>query len=206
VQKQIEGGVREPGTEGSGLVIALLPPGNVARDLALFRRGLFSRLGEASALAFPEMVPLAFASPGGRLATRELEGCWKGIGGSFSSAAPVVSGGLLYLALGGPLEELCSRAAQALRAGGLAPLTAPPLETGVGVFLCRPADPSMALSVAEGMPPPRAAFGDCSLALLALRIGPERDRIPGAFVSLRWRELARARRRGRSPWPPQVMA
>ncbi len=187
-------------------MIALLPPGNVARDLAMFRRELFSLLGEASALAFPEMVPLAFASSPGRLAIRDLAGCWKGIGGSFSSAAPVVSRGLLYLALVGPLEELCSRAAGALRARGLAPWAEPPLEAGMGVFLCRPADPGLALSVAERIPPPRAAFGDCSLALLALRFGPSRDHVPGAFVALRWRELARAGRRGRRPRPPQVMA
>jgi hypothetical protein len=53
-------------------MIALEPPGNVARDLALYRRELFARLGEGSALAFPEIVPQAFASDAGRLSARGL--------------------------------------------------------------------------------------------------------------------------------------
>jgi hypothetical protein len=180
-------------------MIALEPPGNVARDLALFRRELFSRLGEPSALAFPEIVPLAFAATAVGLAARELSGCWKGIGGSFSSAAPVLSGGLLYLALSGPLEELRARA-QALLARGLSPIAEQPLATGIGVFLCRPVDPGRALAEAECAPPPRLSFRDCSLTLYGLGFGAASGR--GPFAALRWRELARAGRRSRDPGSP----
>ena len=56
-------------------MIALEPPGNVARDLALFRRGLFAGLGEGSALAFPETIPLAFAAQDDGIEPRELDAC-----------------------------------------------------------------------------------------------------------------------------------
>lgn len=182
-------------------MIALEPPGNVARDLALFRRELFARLGEPSALAFPEIVPLAFASPAAGPAARELGGCWKGIGGSFSSGAPVLSGGLLYLALSGPFEELGARA-RALVGQERAPVAEPPLATGIGVFLCRPVDPARALAEAESATPPRVSFGDCSLALFGLRFGAASGRSAGPFAALRWRELARAGRHSRDPGGP----
>jgi hypothetical protein len=45
------------------IALALEPPGNIAGDLALYRRRLFSRLGEASALALPETALLVAARP-----------------------------------------------------------------------------------------------------------------------------------------------
>jgi len=169
-------------------MIALEPPGNVARDLALFRRGLFAGLGEGSALAFPETIPLAFAAPGDGIEPRALDACWDGIDGSFSSSGLVVSRGLLYLAIGGPLAPLRARAADAFRAR--APSYAdPPLEAGLGVFLCKPADPPLALALAERIGPPRASFRDCALVLLKLRLGAD------PFAALVWREFARSKRR-----------
>ena len=169
-------------------MIALEPPGNVARDLALFRRSLFAELGEGSALAFPETIPLAFAAQDDGIEPRELDACWDGVEGSFSSSALVLSRGLLYLAMGGPLAPLCARAAYAFRARPPA-YSSPPLEAGLGAFLCKPADPPLALALAERIGPPTISFLDCALVLLKLRLGAD------PFTALVWREFARSRRR-----------
>ena len=179
-------------------IIALEPPGNVARDLARYRRELFSLLGEGSALAFPELVPLAFRSLPGKLPPGALRACWEGIDGAFGSAAPLLSRGLLYLAISGPVAELSARATAAFggTAFGDADLRDAPLEPGIGVFLCRPSDPDRGLREALGIGPPRVVFRDCSLLLLNLRLGSD------PLAAATWRERARARRRtGRSAKP-----
>jgi hypothetical protein len=173
-------------------IVALEPPGNVARELALFRRELFHRLGEGSALAFPEMVPLAYAPPPVApiprgSAARRLAECWGGIEGSFSAAGLQLEGGLLYLSMKGPIAELSARVAAAFgpdpSPGGQA------LAPGIGVFLCRPSDPGLALREAGLMGAPRADFRDCSLTLLGIQTGAD------PFSAAVWRELARAKRR-----------
>jgi hypothetical protein len=169
-------------------LIALEPPGNVARDLALYRRNIFARLGEGSALAFPEMLPFAFASKSVRISQSELEECWDGIEGKFSSTEILISGGLLYLAMRGPIDKLSLRIAETLGGGGL-PIEKPPFEAGIGFFLCRPADPELAAKTALRIGPPRADFRDCSLVRLGLRLGDD------PFAAATWRELGRARRR-----------
>ena len=169
-------------------IVALEPPGNIARELALYRRSLFASLGEASALAFPELAPLAFASGPRRLDARALGDCWAGIEGRFSSGGLLSSGSRLYLELRGPLGELCARVAAAL-GEGLASERSSPLDTGLGIFLCSHPDPEFAASEAERIGPPRVDFLDCSLLLLGLRYAGE------PFSGLAWRELARSRRR-----------
>ncbi len=175
-------------------IIALEPPGNIARDLARYRRELFYRFGEGSALAFPELVPLAFRSPPCKLAPGALGACWEGIDGGFASAAPLVSRGLLYLAISGPVAELSARATALFGAAALGDGSdGPPLEPGIGVFLCRPSDPELGLSEALRIGPPRVDFRDCSLLSLGFRLGSD------PFAAATWRELSRARRRtGRS--------
>jgi hypothetical protein len=174
-------------------MIALEPPGNVAREIALFRRALFARLGEASALAFPELIPLAFAGhpdgPASRSRTRRLlEECWFGIEGAFGGDGALISGGSLYLSMGGPMGAL--RAAAAAMPARGAPLDIKaPLEVGLGFFLCRPADTELALAEATRIGLPRVGFLDCSLVILGLRLGPD------PYAAAAWRELARARRR-----------
>jgi hypothetical protein len=172
-------------------IIALEPPGNVARDLALFRRKLFSVLGEGSALAFPEIVPLAFSSRPRGSEPMDLSDCWQGLEGGFSSSGLLLSGGKLYLSLSGPLDTLSSRASALLLPGEAE--EAMPLEAGLGVFLCRPRDPVAAMEEAERIGAPRADFLDCSLVLLALRYSAD------PFSALRWREQARAKRRTGAP-------
>lgn len=187
------------------LMIALEPPGNIARELALFRRQFFARLGEASALAFPEIVPLAFAgsaSASSRPGRQELASCWTGLEGSFASASAIESRGHLYLAMNGPLEELSSRAVAAFLAARLEAPMESPLATGLGCFLCRSSDPQRALQEAERIGVPRVNFRDCSIVLLGLRYGytgPDRNREVDPLEALSWRELARARRHGVRP-------
>jgi hypothetical protein len=168
-------------------IIALEPPGNVARDLALYRRELFATLGEGSALALPEIIPVAFASPTLRFPYRALAECWSGVEGPFSSSCLGISHGLLYLTFAGPVRTLASRAAVVLSASNSA-VEAAPFEIGKGVFLCRPADPPLALSQAERLRPPRVHFYDCALLLLDLRFGAE------PYSAVAWRELYRAGR------------
>lgn len=186
-------------------IIALVPPGNLARDLALYRRALFSRLGEGSALALPEFAPLAIASPTLRLpsrvaASRFLSDCWEGVAGSFTSSGLSLAGHGLYLSLSGPLELLASRAAaapgasaarEALPAGAAADTPGPPLAAGAGLFLCLPEDPKLALREAQAIGPPRIDFLDCALVLYGVSYAGGRFPLAAAV----WRELARARRR-----------
>ena len=176
-------------------LIALEPPGNVARDLSLYKRRLFSGLGVGSSLAFPEILPLAFAAKAAPPASMALAACWDGIGDGFTSDGLLVIKGILYLALRGPIERLSSRVAELMsgRGGGLYPLD-PPLEPGVGFFLCRPdSDPETALSEALVLEPPRADFRDCALVVLDLSFGPD------PFAAVAWRETARAKRRTGRP-------
>lgn len=168
-------------------MIALEPPGNVARDLALYRRELFSRLGDASALAFPEIAPLATASAAGRLAPGSLELCWRRVDGAFASTSLRAARGILYLALDGPLSELSARASEALEDNG--PKLERHLDAGIGIFLCRHADTALALTAAQRIGPPRVSFLDCSIVLYDFLFGDD------PFAAVRWRERARSKRR-----------
>jgi hypothetical protein len=103
------------------LLLGLEPPGNLARDLALYRRSLFSRFGaargDASAFAFPELSALAFLDPGPASprplkvpALRgALESCWDGIEGSFTSSGLFVEDNSLFLGIEGQWEKLHAR-------------------------------------------------------------------------------------------------
>jgi hypothetical protein len=180
------------------LAIALEPPGNLARELSLYRRTLFKSFGEASALAFPDIVflswslppklPLASRRSPGRLASA-LDSCWIGVEGPFTASGIVSLGDSFLLGLGGPLRALAINAAEAAGRLGLEPDPAPPFEPGLGFFLLKPdgadgsADPSLAGE------PLRMSFLDCSLALLRLDLGPD------PFRAASWKLLARSRRR-----------
>jgi hypothetical protein len=193
-------GGRDSTAHRACLMLALEPPGNVARELSLFRRSLFAKLGDASPRAFPEVAPLAFAVPRidaphrSRAFARALEELWTGIEGAFASCGFTASRNLFYLGLREPAKILSSRADEALEKLGLAAAAEPPLEAGKGFFLCRGAKPepsATSLGVA-----PIIGFRDCSLVLLSFRFGPD------PFSSMTWRELARAKRRtGPSPTP-----
>jgi hypothetical protein len=182
--------------ESSCLILALEPPGNVARDLAEYKRSIFREEGELSALAFPDVLALAcFRSrprPSRELLGAELEECWRGIEGSFGSEALIICRGLVYLSLRGPLAELSSRSLPILAKAGLLPFASPlgaaaPLPEEIGFFICRAWD--RVLDTAVLAPPPELTFNDCSLAILGLRWSGE------PFSALTWKLLARKKRR-----------
>lgn len=183
-------------------MIALEPPGNAARDIALFRRRIFSALGEASALAFPELVPLLWLFPGAPQAARRaglfMRDCWRGIEAPFSTTSPMASGELLYLGLEGPLESLASALRQSLPSAAVDPssptgetqeLTAAPLRPCLGFFLCPCPDHGPALAAASSLDPPRVDFLDCAIVDMTLRSGPD------PFRALSWTIQARETRR-----------
>jgi hypothetical protein len=175
-------------------MLALEPPGNVARDLALFRRSLFSELGEASCFLLPEVAPLAFARrdsrplPSRPAIRRFLREAWEGTTEEvFTSGALIASRDLLYLELQGPLATLAAKARASLKSLSLMESETAPLEAGRGFFVGRSKGPGREIRAIES--PPRVSFRDCSLVLLALRCGGD------PFAAAAWRELAREKRR-----------
>jgi hypothetical protein len=179
------------------LAIVLAPPGNIARELSLYRRLFFSAIGEATARAFPEIVFLSWSlSPDERTASPRSPGrlrallasCWLGVEGAFLSTAPVCRRDLAYLGLSGPVDALVGKATHAASSLGLRPDPAPPLDPGIGFFLFRGPDPRDAIDRAGPVETPRISFLDCSLELLSL----EADEDP--FRAASWTTLARSRR------------
>jgi hypothetical protein len=195
-------------------LLALVPPGNEARKLALFKRELFATRGEVSGLAFPEILPLVWGAgksgfPGPREARRKalrllekrLEGAWSGVEGAFEAQGLVAAGGSLFLDTRGPLEALKGRGLEALRSSfpgrEWKKLPAPSTHFALaacGFFLALegiPAERKTSASARPAQPPspPRLSFRDADLALYAFEANGE----PLALV---WREMARARRKG----------
>jgi hypothetical protein len=190
-------------------MLGLEPPGNMARELALYRRGLFAALGaarlDASAFAFPELSAIAFlnakprAVKGSALA-RGLGGCWAGIKGSFSATRVFVEADSLYLGIEGPWNELRARALEACASLGLEEARESPYAIARGFFLCR--DPKAAPD--ELPTPPKLSFQDCSLVALRLcyRLGAGSG--SDSLAAATWSERARSRRRtGASEEPSQ---
>jgi hypothetical protein len=188
-------------------VLALVPPGSEARKLALFKRALFSATGEASGLAFPEILVLALRSgrldtqgPKGarrkavRLFEKKLGAAWAGIEGGFETDGLVEAGGRLFLAVKGPLESLREAARKEAEAAfpgtewELPPSPSadfqPPSD---GFFLA--AQTALATGAISALSPPRLSFRDADLALFAF----EESREPPALA---WREIARSKRKG----------
>jgi hypothetical protein len=187
-------------SEASCLALALEPPGNIARDLAAFKRRLFAELGEASSLFLPEVAPLALARSRslGALSRsaidRALGEIWTGMAGAFISGGVIVSQGLLYLELEGPYKALVAEAQKAFVTRAFMPYYGAPLEAGRGFFLGLSSGSESERGII--LSPPRISFRDCSLVILGLHFGePPR-------MACTWRELARVKRRsGPSPLP-----
>jgi len=186
-------------------LLALVPPGNEARELALFKRALFAATGEASGLAFPEILPLAWrpGEPGLRgskdarrralrLLERGLGEAWSGIEGGFEAEGLVEAGGSLFLDTKGPLEALRGAALAALGASfpgmeweRLPSSSAPFALAADGFFIALGTISAKGAQVA----PPRLSFRDADLALYAFRTSREP-------LALLWREMARSKRKG----------
>jgi hypothetical protein len=180
------------------LAIALEPPGNIARDISIYRRTLFKSSGEPSALAFPDLAFLSWnLPPEGTLTSRRSPGalgsalasCWIGVGGPFAEAGLAIAGGSLFLRLAGPLRLLTERAAAAAAGLGLSPAAAPPFEPGRGFFLRRTPGESGSEDLPIALEPPPFSFLDCSLALIRFDLGTD------PFRAASWKVLARSRRR-----------
>jgi hypothetical protein len=180
------------------LTIALEPPGNVARDLSLYRRTLFKAYGEPSARAFPDLAFLSWSlSAGGELASRRspgllgsaLDSCWSGVDGPFAATCIVANGDSFLLGLGGKLSELAANATAAAGRLGLEPDDRPPIEPGLGFFLLKPEGVRGSAEPLLAGEPLRFSFLDCSLALLRFDLGPD------PFTGASWRVVARSRRR-----------
>jgi hypothetical protein len=190
-------------------LLALVPPGNEARQLVLYKRALFAATGEASGLGFPEILPLAWRAggpgfPGSkeareralRLLEKRLEEAWKGIEGGFETGGLTEAGGSIFLDTRGPLEALKGGVLSALESSfpgmGWERLPSPSAHFALaadGFFLALgtiPAAPATPTTLAS---PPRLAFRDADLALYAF----EASREPPALL---WRERARSRRKG----------
>ena len=185
------------------LFAALEAPGNVSRDINRLRRALFAQSGETSALAFPDVVPLAYiACPShfspSRVAgvRRALGSCWEGTVGRFETSGVVFAHGSLYLGLAEPVGTLAQNARSLFTELGFEPCEGKPLEEGLGFFICRPADLEAARETATRFAPEALRFLDCSLVLLELCLTED------PFEAQSWKELARSRRRtGPSPLP-----
>ncbi|HET7839052.1 MAG TPA: hypothetical protein VFL04_04790 [Rectinemataceae bacterium] len=190
-------------------MLALVPGGNVARDLALFRRRIFAEFGEASALAYPECVPLACGCLGGlprpasRPSTPALRGrgsgpdplarAWDGIDGGFELGALARRDACLCLEVEGPLLELVAASGRFLAGSGIEAMPDPPLALGLGFLLCRFPIPGLeedeALLRVAALAPPRGRFLDSSLVLYRITRGS------APWSALAWGEEARAHRR-----------
>src|SRR5512145_811851 len=178
--------------------LCLEPPGNIGRDLSLFRRGLFRSSAEASALAFPDLAFLAWgmrkagreASLGSPLALRRaVAGCLPGIDGRFSTSAPLSAGDCLFLGLEGPLAELCGAARSALAALGLEIDEAPPFPSGMGFFMLKSPTLASNADLPTCIQAPKLSFLDCHLSLIRMELGPD------PFAAARWEQHCRVRRR-----------
>lgn len=208
-------------------MIAVDPPGNAAREISLYRRRLFEALGEPSARAFPDSLPLAFAPPRHRRATAAsdsdraanasettaagakrvrssaaaLSRIWAGIEGSFDAAAPFEHDGLLYLGVSGPIAKVRDSAYSAFQALGFDAFglsEEKPLRAGIGFFLCKASRMQEALDAALRLAPSDLHFDVCSIALYRLDMGD------APFEAMVWHEQARALRPGAHTRPPRA--
>ncbi len=180
------------------IALCLEPPGNIGRDLSLFRRELFHASSEASALAFPDLAVLAWGrKPPGRSASlgsplalkKALAACREGIVGAFSASAPRAFGDCLFLGLEGPLPDLCAAARSALRDLGLDFDEEPPFPPGLGFFLAKAESIASDAGFIDRIEAPSLSFLDCHLVLVRFETGPE------PFAAARWSQLCRLRRR-----------
>jgi len=177
--------------------ICLIPPGNVAREIAAFKRRLFVATGEAEALALPEAAILHAwpweAGMGKRDGRRRmkavLESAWACMEGRFRLAGPSAVSGWLVLAMEALPPAMLERLASAW--GGARPSPPSPLPALPSFPLYRIRDEAGDLAAAAGAGPPRLAFGAARLALLRFRLSDESE----CFKALAWTGIVAASRR-----------
>ena len=177
--------------------VCLVPPGNVAREIAAMKRRLFEATGEAQALAIPEMAILR-ATPweaglGSRDGRRRLKASFESalecMEGRFRIKGPSVAAGWLVLAVEGLPPAMMERLESALGDGK--PCLASPFPS-LPSFLLHPIrDAARDLAAAAGAGPPELSFGAARLALLRFRLSEGSD----GFKALAWTGIVAVRRR-----------
>jgi len=177
--------------------LGLEPPGNIARELSLYRRELFRESSDTSALAFPDLAFLAWgtrrsgssASLGSPIALRHaLSSSLAGIDGPFALTTVKAFGDCLFLELDGPLEALCQAAGKAIKGLGLETGNPAPIEAGRGFFLLRIDTLVSGFGLPALAASPKLSFSACHLALIRLETGPD------PFAAARWDYICRVRR------------
>lgn len=184
-------------TDRDFAAICLVPPGNVAREIAALKRRLFAATGEARALAVPETAILV-AAPwdpvlGGREGRRGIraafESAWRCMEGKFGVKEVAIASGWLVL----PLEDLPSamlqRLSSSVEAGNTSRVS--PFPDLPSFPLCPIRDEAKTLAEAAKAAPLKLAFGDAGLALLRFRLSEGSD----GMEALSWSGIAAVRRR-----------
>ena len=160
------------------------PPGNVAGEIARYRRRFFAELGEPSARAFPEAATLLFARRRGRLSSpagkeglplpprrerdRLLAKAVSGIEGDFATGRLLIVGALYFHELEGPVEELALALSDLLPSCGLEESSGP-IPARAGFFIGRRAEGARSFII----DPPDLTFGPCRLVLYKLSLGKD---------------------------------
>lgn len=182
-------------TDRDVAAICLVPPGNVAREIALLKRRLFSMTGEALALALPEFVLLSAHAwepgMGRKLRRREmaigLEAAWSGIEGGFAITEPSLDSGWLALGLDGPVEALRRAIGPLVEEGAEEAHPAFPIVSAF--LLCPLGEEAGSAMLADVAAPPRLAFHAAELALFRIRFTGE------GLSATTWARQCGARRR-----------
>ena len=177
--------------------VCLVPPGNVAREIAAFKRRLFAVTGEARALAVPDMAILVAApwNPGlgsrdGRLRMKAaFESAWSCMEGRFRLMEAAIASGWLVLALENLPPAMIQRLFPAL--GVPSPIFESPFPALPSFPLYPPRDEATDLAAAAGAGPPGLAFRTARLALLRFRLAETDD----GLSALSWTGITAVRRR-----------
>ena len=177
---------------GHLLLLCLSPPGNVRRELALYRRRLFASGWAASCFALPELAVLGGIGRPPPALGKILASALAGLEGDFRSSSPAILGPSgarsLCLPLGPCLMALEERLGRAFEsAGAPAPGEISPFPRA-GIFLASPPE-------VPGAPlpdiPPSPSLSFHSAAIILLEISPP----PPGLEALVWSELLRVHRR-----------
>lgn len=182
----------------SCFALAVEAPGNISRDISLLRRRLFAALSDTSALAFPDLIVLAWGitAPGAAAPKlppsdgirRRLSFSMQKIPGSFASTETLVRDGRVFLGVEGPLGDFAGSASSIFKSLGFEPMPDPPFEPGVGFFISSKAELYARTDSRMAIPLPSFSFFSCSFSLLRFELGSD------PFSAVRWTTVARARR------------
>ncbi len=181
------------------VICALEPPGNVAREINLYRRAYFREFGISSASLYPALIPLVISSPGvGVQGAARLAGfvarAIEDMDLRFSGTRHHFSGDALYLGLSQGLPELLnflgSPEIQPVPAEcGCPAADSQFLLPGAGFFVCRTDGSGNFPATGDLPPPPPLSFRDCSVSVYRVDSGD------GFRHATRWTLLARTRRK-----------